>query len=173
MPFLCPKFLDDTVIEVSKLKCFKNFPNINSGDIYQNNLQQVQLNVVRYILLNKILSFKNTNLKYINIHEREIIFNVLQSILTTTKKRFHQIKKIDSPLFIFCNVNKSIIHVFCEFIKVKNMLLYYKKIFKFICNIRISSVSKLIYFDIKNESRIKDNTLIVLTAGYISNIWYN
>ena len=97
----------------------------------------------------------------------------MQSILTTTKKRFHQIKKIDSPLFIFCNVNKSIIHVFCEFIKVKNMLLYYKKIFKFICNIRISSVSKLIYFDIKNESRIKDNTLIVLTAGYISNIWYN
>ena len=85
MPFLCPKFLDDTVIEVSKLKCFKNFPNINSGDIYQNNLQQVQLNVVRYILLNKILSFKNTYLKYINIHEREIIFNVLQSILTTTK----------------------------------------------------------------------------------------
>ena len=170
--FLCPKFLNDTVIEVRKLTRIKNFPNINSGDIYQNNLQQVQLNVDRYILLNKELSFKHMNFKYINIREREIIFKVLHGILTT-KQRLHQIKKIDSPLCTLCNVNESITHMFCECIKVKNVMLYYKKILEFICNIRISSMSKLIYFDIKNENRIIDNTVIVLTAGYISNIWYN
>ena len=93
--------------------------------------------------------------------------------ILTTKQRLHQIKKIDSPLCTLCNVNESITHMFCECIKVKNVMLYYKKILEFICNIRISSVSKLIYFDIKNENRIIDNTVIVLTAGYISNIWYN
>ena len=53
--FLCPKFLNDTVIEVRKLTRIKNFPNINSGDIYQNNLQQVQLNVDRYFLIRNYL----------------------------------------------------------------------------------------------------------------------
>ena len=111
------------------------------------------------------------NFKYVNVNERDITFKSLHNILTT-KNRLFQIKKINSPLCLLCNSIENQLHMFVEYKKIKNVLLYFKDLLNKICSIKNHDITKILHLNFKANKR-QSNTAILLTTAYIKCVWYN
>ena len=170
--FVCPKYLNDIIVQTRKTIHMPKFPNLSSQDLYSASLPKVQPNVQQDSTINWKRSWKNLHFKFINIREREIVFKYLNNIITT-KKRLYQIKRAESPLCELCDVIEDTKHMFCECIKVTLVKDYFKRLLRIICNIDSRNMNKILHLDIVGHSNKDTNTAVVLTTSYISTIWFN
>ena len=116
--------------------------------------------------------WRNLTFRYINIHEREIVFKFIHGILPT-RARLFQIKRKDCPLFSLCNVPDDNMLMFIECKNKENILKYFKEILSRICDFCHTDINKTLYLYIKPKNKKQLNTVIVLTSQYISTIWFN
>ena len=97
-------FFEFTVDTIKKCVGHNKFPNMRSKDIYQMLVPHSQPNIEN---LYPIFDWKNIwnklNFRYINIHDRNVLFKYIYEILPKNKRR-SQIRQIDSPLCDTCNV---------------------------------------------------------------------
>ena len=170
--FICPKYLNDIIIQTRRTIHLPKFPNIKSVDIYSAFLPKIQPNVNQDTTINWKRSWKNLTFKFINIRDREIVFKYLHKIITT-KERLFQIKRADSPLCELCNVNEDTKHMFYECYKVEMIKDYFENLIWIICGIDRPNINKILHLDIKAQSKKETNSAIILTTAYISTIWYN
>ena len=83
--FVCPKYLNDIIVQTRKTIHMPKFPNLSSQDLYSASLPKVQPNVQQDSTINWKRSWKNLHFKFINIREREIVFKYLINVITTSQ----------------------------------------------------------------------------------------
>ena len=74
--------------------------------------------------------------KFIDIHDREVVFKHMHGILPTKLRLFHM-KQKSSGLCQKCNVPEDNIHMFVECKKIKDIFLYFKTILKDVSEVKI------------------------------------
>ena len=99
--FISPKYFTDLISMSRKLSHCKNYPNINSNIIYESLLPECSPVIENKININWKTSWANLSFRYINIHERELMFKHMHGILPT-KLRLYQMKH---------SVSINVIHV--------------------------------------------------------------
>ena len=72
-----------------------------------------------------------------------------------------------------CNIIEDNNHMFIKCRNVENILDYFKVVLKDVCNITHLNMEKIVFFEIKTVTKKELNTATILTANYISTIWYN
>ena len=115
-------YFEFTVDAIKKCSSHKNFPNLRSKDIYETIMPMCKPNIE---LLYPNYDWKNIwihlNFRYINVHDRNVIYKYIYEILPTNKRRY-QIQQKDSPLCERCQVEESNIHKFYYCSKVQNCI---------------------------------------------------
>ena len=71
--FVNPEYYNGPINIIRKLKRIRNFPNINSKIIYETMLPMCQPIIQDKINLNWNLTWKNLNVKFVNIYERNTV----------------------------------------------------------------------------------------------------
>ena len=82
-------------------------------------------------------------------------------------------KQKNSPLCPTCNVVEDNIHMFLKCKNIQNTLESFKLTLSNSCNIQNINLEKLIFLDVKLNTKRQLNTAIILTVHYISTVWYN
>ena len=148
------KFYNEIIVLIRKIVSIKNFPNATTSDIYTFLLPSCQPAVNSQIHINWTKTWKNLNFKYIKINERDIMFKFLHNIITT-KSRLFQIKKIDSPVCLICNLIEDKTHMFIECKKIKYVLPYFRNMLNKICKIENIEINNILHLNFKVHKKNK------------------
>ena len=156
-------------------QCFhlKNFPNINSRCIYKMLFSTTQPDVEKmYPLFNWKQIWLNICFKYIDIHNRQIVFKFLHELLPN-KKKLSQWYNTD-PNCIDCGVEENNLHMVLYCSRVQRCKVVLCRTIFYLCNIDIEKdIIKALFFDFPKINRKVTNTLCIIISTYIANIWYN
>ena len=166
-------YFEFTVDAIKKCSSHKNFPNLRSKDIYETIMPMCKPNVE---LLYPNYDWKNIwihlNFRYINVHDRNVIYKYIYEILPTNKRRY-QIQQKDSPLCERCQVEESNIHKFYYCSKVQNCIVLLRKIIFYICGLQVDSLLQILMFEFPKVDKRNVNSLCVIISSYIACVWYN
>ena len=170
---LCAPYFEFAVDSIKRCRWHRNFPNVRSKDIYDIIVPHCKPSIE---CLYPNFDWKNIwsqlNFKYINIHDRNVMFKFLYEILPTNK-RLHQIRQRDSPLCEVCNVEDSNVHRFYYCSLVQDCISMLRKLIFYICGVNVDSLLKMLMLDIPKFHKKNVNSLCVLVANYVSCVWFN
>ena len=159
------------IITIRKCLKINSFPNISSKIIY-GHLLDIQPPRIqdKYPLYNWKYIWKNLHFKYIPVNSREILFKYLHEILPN-KHRLKQIRRSRDDLCESCEIPETNIHMVYQCTSIVRPK-------RFLCNLLTHccvgeiNLLKFMFLDISKRDRKLKNTVIILTALYISSIWY-
>ena len=113
----------------------KNFPNVNSKDIYILLLPKTRPRVeIKYPNYNWNRIWKCLNFKYVNIMDRNISYKFLHEVLPTNK-RLKQMKLKQDAKCNYCQEEDSHLHKFLYCQKIQRSVHWLIKFIEDICNI--------------------------------------
>lgn len=166
-------YYEFTVDAIKSCSGHKNFPNLRSKDIYDIIMPQCKPNIE---LLYPNYDWKSIwiqlNFKYINVHDRNVMYKYLYEILPTNKRR-HQTRQRDSSLCEVCQIEESNIHKFYYCSKVQNCVILLRKIIFYLCGIQLESLLKVLMLDFPKVDKRNVNSLGIIISSYIASVWFN
>ena len=157
-------------------KCYhvKNFPNINSKDIYSMLFITTQPEIEKlYPNYDWKSIWRNVTFKPLDIYDRNVIFKYIHEILANNKRLYDMRLKF-SPLCNHCDVEESNVHMFLYCYKVQDIISWMKKIIFYLCNMDIgNNLLRCLSLDIPKVDKTVQNTLCIIICSYISFVWFN
>ena len=158
---------------IKQCKIHKDFPNFTSKVIYEMILPDITPNVqIKYPNLDWGNVWKTVNFKYLNIHDRPVIYKFIHRILPTNKRLFI-IKIRNNPLCDHCQIEDTILHKFHDCQKIQNCLNWVRKLIVYLCDIYVNDLETLISLDLPKVNKKVKNTLCIIMCSFISCTWYN
>ena len=167
--FTNPEYYNDSIAIIRKLKHIRNFPNIRSKGIYEILLPKCQPIIESKIQMKWKITWKHLNFRFINIHERELMFKFLHGILTTRLRLFN-IKQASSPQCNRCGMVEDNLHMFNACVKVKHIVIYFKNLVETLCDVKNLDMRDVLYLQKLSNNKLECNTLVVLTSAFIGTI---
>ena len=169
----CTPYYEKAIENVKKIHTMKNFPNVNSKEIYLSTLPKIKPRVeIQYPNYNWNKIWKNLNYKYINVMDRCIVYKFLHEILPTNK-RLKQMRIKNDSKCNYCSDEDSLMHKFYHCHKIRNSVNWLTKFIEDVCNIKINNMSEYLMLDFPYINRKMVNTLSVIICNYIACIWLN
>ena len=170
---ICTPFYEIVIENVKQIYKIKNFPNVNSKDIYKEILPIAHPRPHDlYPIYNWPRIWKYLNFRFINIKDRCIVYKFLYEILPTNK-RLKEIGLRNDPLCNFCNVEDSNMHKFLYCYKIQSSVKWITKLIENVCNIRVHSLFKFLFLEFPYINKKMVNTITIIICCYISCIWLN
>ena len=146
---------------------------MKSKDVYEILVPHFQPEIEN---LYPIFDWKNIwnkiNFRYMNIHDRNIIFKYIYEILPTNKRRA-QIGLSGSSLCDTCQIEESNMHKFYYCSLVQDCIPWLKKLIFYISGIKYDSLLKVLMLDIPKIERRNANSLCIIISSYIACVWFN
>ena len=164
-------YYEYAIENIKKIHKMKNFPNVNSKEIYFLFLPKPRPSVeIKYPNYNWKKIWKCLNFKYVNIMDRNISYKFLHEVLPTNK-RLKQMKLKQDAKCNYCQEEDSHLHKFLYCQKIQSSVHWLIKFIEDICNIRINNMLNFIMLDFPYINRRILNTLSVIICNYLSCIW--
>ena len=169
----CTPYYEKAIENIKRIHKMKNFPNVNSKEIYSLLLPNVQpkteIEHPNY-QWNKI--WKCLNFKYINITDRNITYKFLHGILPNNKK-LTQMKIKNSAKCNYCIDEDSHMHRFLSCYIIQKSITWLKNFIEDVCNIKVNNMQTYLMLDFPYINKKISNTLSVIICNYISIVWLN
>ena len=166
-------YFEFTVDTIRKCIGHKNFPNIKSKDIYRIIVPQYHPEIENlYPNYDWKNIWKQLNFRYMNLHDRNIMFRYMYEILTTNK-RLAQIRLRESSNCVVCDIEDSNVHMFIYCSLVQECIIWLRRIIFYICGVNFDSLLKVLMLDIPKIDKRNVNSLCIIVSSYISCVWYN
>ena len=166
-------YFEFSIDTIKRCKDHKKFPNLKPKDIYEIISPQCKAEIVN---LYPNYDWKNIwiqlNFRYIDLHDRNVMFKYIYEILPTNK-RLAQIRQRESPRCDVCNLEDSNVHKFLYCALVQECLIYLRKVIFYICGVNFESMLKVIMLDIPKIDKRNANSLCILVSSYIACVWFN
>ena len=151
----------------------RNFPNLKSKCVYEKLLSISQPRIeIMYQTYDWKCIWKNISFKYIDIHDRSIVYKYLHEILPNKKilAQYHN----SNPNCETCNVEESNIHMFLYCAKIQNCRSLLIRLIFYLCNMNVEHcILKCLFFDFPKVNKKVTNTLSIVISIYLAIIWFN
>ena len=171
---ICSSYYNELISLLRIVIKMKDYPCLKSKNIYWFLLQIKDLkpNIESsYPLFDWNNIWKNVNSKFIDPHDRQIIFKYIHEVLAT-KDRLFMMNMTNSNACAYCGGIENVMHLiyFCPM--NKNVIDWITKLLKRICNIKTKEFLKVLKFDFVTSSNKDRNSALILLCDYLVGVWH-
>ena len=164
-------YLGQGVEFIRKFIHLRDFPNITSKAAYAHVIENKQPRIQEMYPLNNWKNiWTNLNFRYIPIRIREVLFKYIHEILPN-KYRLKQIRISTSEMCDVCNVAETNLHMVYQCREINQVKDFFIRLLQY-CGFMNVNMMQIILLDIPKMEKKCKNTVVLLTALYISCIWY-
>ena len=169
--FVANEYYSEIIACIRKICKVKQFPKLNSKEIYCSIISPKVPNVVHnYPLFNWNVIWSRLNMRFLGLKEKEVCFRFLHDTLATNVRlKMLNIRQDDNC--ISCDEREESMHIFYCCKHIKEIVLYFKLILNRCCNIWYDNFMRVIMFDFNSRSKKDEYTAVLLIVDYIYCIW--